>query len=212
MATVLIILVTVLFSIYGFNNEKILNRYSFSLYHIRQYRQWERIFTSTFLHVDYFHLFFNLFSFYSFAILLERIHGSFFVLAMFFLSALGGDLWAWFVHRKQTGYRAVGASGAVSGVIFSAVLLLPQSGIYVFPLPISIPGWLFAMLFISISLFGIGQADSRIGHAAHLGGAITGLFITLLFYPFLLPKRLLIIILMLIPIFVYLVYKKKKPF
>lgn len=202
--------INVAVSIAGFQNRRFFDRYAFSVGNIIQNRQYERIMVSTFLHVDIIHLLFNMFSFYSFAFHLEQLMGRVLLLVLFFGSALGGDLLALVIHRKQPGYRAAGASGAVSGVIFASVLLLPGGRIMIFPIPVGIPPWLFAIIFVLISIYGIGKQAGNIGHEAHLGGALTGLLITGILYPVALEEHLLLSMGLIIVILAFLVRFIKK--
>lgn len=188
-----------------------MDRYAFWISGILQKRQLDRMITSIFLHVNYIHLFFNLFSFYSFAIYIEKGLGKLFLLLLYFGSALGGNLLALFLHKKHPDYRAIGASGAVSGVIFASVLLFPGGRILVFPIPIGLPPWLFAILFVLFSIYGIGKQSGNIGHEAHLGGALTGVLITWLFYPVVIKNHLLLTVIITLPVVLFLYFYMKNP-
>lgn len=207
----LLVVLIVFISLVGFKNPVFFNRYSFSISNILRRHQFDRIFISTFLHVDLVHLFFNLFSFYSFAIYIEPFGGGFYLLGLFLGSSLGGDFLTLLIHRKHPRYSAVGASGAVSGVIFSSVLIFPDNRILVFPLPIGLPTWLFAIIFLLVSIYGIGRQSGNIGHEAHLGGALSGIFITWLIYPHIIGEHYLLTIGMIIPVLVFLVIFLKNP-
>ncbi|GAB4381455.1 MAG: rhomboid family intramembrane serine protease [Calditrichia bacterium] len=209
--TILLIIACVGVSLVSFQNETYFQRYAFSIEGILHKRQWERLFSSIFLHVDYVHLFFNIFSFYSFAIHLEPRIGSGFLLAFFLGSALGGNLLALIIHHHHRRYRAAGASGAISGIIFSAVLLLPGGKIMIFPFPVGIPDWLFAVLFVVISLYGIGRQSGNIGHEAHLGGALTGVILTALVFPRVVIRQWILTLVLIIPVVIFLFYFLKDP-
>src|SRR5690606_16232497 len=140
-------------------------------------------FMSGFLHVDWTHLLFNMFSFYSFSISLERYLGSVEVAVIYFASLFGGDLLAMFIHRNHPNYRAVGASGAVSGIIFAAIAIFPGIQVSIFLIPIGIPGWLFGACYVLYSMYGIRSSAGNIGHEAHLGGALVGLLTAILLVP-----------------------------
>jgi membrane associated rhomboid family serine protease len=207
----ILILFIFIFTLIGFNNQNIARRFDFSVGGIIEKRQYDRMITSIFLHVDYLHLLFNLFSFYSFAIHISQGFGSRFLLILFFGSALGGNLLALVIHRNRPKYRAMGASGAVSGIIFASVLIYPQGSIIVFPVPIGMPPWLFAIIFILISIYGIGKQSGTIGHEAHLGGALTGIGITAIIYPWIVKEHLTLTFVIIIPILLFLYFFLKKP-
>jgi membrane associated rhomboid family serine protease len=207
----LLIALNVIVSLAGFNNRAFFQRYVFSVRGILKEHQYERIPVSTFLHVDYIHLFFNMFSFYSFAIHIERQFGSLFLFLLFFGSAFGGDLLALLIHRNHPRYTAAGASGAISGVIFASVLLLPGGSILIFPFPFGIPPWLFAIIFVLFSVYGIGKQSGNIGHEAHLGGALTGVLITALVYPAIVAGQIFLTIVLVVPVLVFLIIFFRDP-
>ncbi len=207
----ILIAANVIVSLIGFQNPTFFNRYTFSIKGIIQDKQFDRILVSTFLHVDLVHLLFNMFSFFSFAIHIEQEIGRFFLFVLFFGSAILGDLLAFMIHRKHLKYSAAGASGAISGVIFSSVLFFPNSSIMVFPVPFGIPPWLFAIIFVLVSIYGIGRQAGNIGHEAHLGGALAGVLITGLFYPNLIENQLILTMVLVIPVIVFLILFLLRP-
>ena len=142
-----------------------------------------RMIGSAFLHADTTHLAFNMLSLYFFGDALEASLHSGQYAAIALGSLVGGNLLALRMHRKDPNYRAVGASGMVSGLIFSAIILYPEIRIGILFLPFMLPGWIYGLLFLGISLFGMKRAVDNIGHEAHLGGALSGLFLTLVLFP-----------------------------
>ena len=110
------------------------------------------------------------------------IYGPRTLLLIYFSSILGGSLLSLFIHRHHD-YRALGASGGVCGVIFASIFLLPGSSITMFPLPIGIPAYLYAVLFLVGSCIAHRRRSDNIGHDAHLGGAIIGLLVAAALYP-----------------------------
>ncbi len=129
------------------------------------------------MHFNWLHLIFNMLSFYLFGDLIERGYGPLTLLPIFLGSIAGGSLLALYLHRNHHNYLALGASGGVCGVIFAYIFLFPGSWIRVFMI-LPMPSWLYAILFILISFFGLRNQLGNIGHDAHLGGAIIGLLIT----------------------------------
>jgi len=130
--------------------------------------------TSGFLHGDFMHLLFNMFSFYSFGNYLELYFGWHYIGLIYFSAILGGSVLSLFLQRDHE-YRALGASGGVCGIIFAWIFLLPGGGVMIFPIPISIPSSVYAVVFILVSFFGMRRQADNIGHDAHIGGAIIGL-------------------------------------
>lgn len=145
--------------------------------------RWLQMFTSGFLHVDLGHLFMNMFTLFFFGGALEGVLGSARFLVLYLGSLFFGSLGTLVFHRHDPKYRAIGASGAVSGVVFGYIMFSPFSRIYLFLLPIGIPAILFGIGYLGLSIYGARAGMGRIGHAAHLGGAVGGVILTMVLYP-----------------------------
>lgn len=193
--TIILIAANVLISYKGFNDPAFFERNLFEVGKVLRRKEYGRLFMSGFLHVDWTHLLFNMFSFYSFSISLERYLGSVEVAVIYFASLFGGDLLAMFIHRNHPNYRAVGASGAVSGIIFAAIAIFPGIQVSIFLIPIGIPGWLFGACYVLYSMYGIRSSTGNIGHEAHLGGALVGLLTAILLVPAVLTENTLPVVL-----------------
>jgi membrane associated rhomboid family serine protease len=181
--TLALIAANVLISYKGFQDPSFFDRNLFEVGKVLHRREYGRLFMSGFLHVDWTHLLFNMISLYSFSVIMERMLGPVSVLIIYFASLFGGDLLALFIHRRHPGYRAVGASGAVSGVIFAAIAIVPDIYVSLFLIPIGIPGWLFGICYVIYSMYGIRTRSGNIGHEAHLGGALVGLVTAVILVP-----------------------------
>jgi hypothetical protein len=133
--------------------------------------------------------------------------GSLNFLLIYFASLVGGGLLSLLIHRHHGSYSSVGASGAVCGVMFASVALYPQVAIGLFPLPFSMPSWLYALLFVAFSIYGIRSKRDNIGHDAHLGGALVGMVLALILHPEAFAENYGTILLILIPavVFVYII-------
>ncbi|MEL0272888.1 MAG: rhomboid family intramembrane serine protease [Flavobacteriaceae bacterium] len=151
--------------------------------------QWYRLLTSGFLHVGWWHLLVNGLTFYFFAPSILSIFGTVGFLGLYLFSLLTGNLLTYFYYHKEYYYTAVGASGAISGVVFSSLIFDPSMKLYILPLPFPIPAPLFGLGFLGYSMVGILRNSDRIGHAAHMGGGIGGILFTFLFYPSLLREN-----------------------
>ncbi len=210
-STILIIAVTSIISIMGFNNPALFDRFKFSTYGILERKQWDRLFTSAFLHADWMHLIFNMLTLYFFAPSIIGYLGVFPFLLIYFGAILGGSLLTLFMHRRDLSYTAIGASGGVSGVLFGAIALDPHIGIMFMFIPIPIPGWIFAIIYLAYSIYGMRNTIGNIGHTTHLGGAVIGFVLAIVFYPATLQYNTLILCIMLIPLIVlgYYVYKER---
>jgi len=132
---------------------------------------------SQFSHADLGHLIFNMLALYFFAPVVEHFLGAGGLLTTYALSGVAATLLTFVVHKNDTGYRALGASGSISGVIFASIVLYPGMNLYVFFVPIPIPGPLFAVGYIAYSVLMARRQFGNIGHEAHIGGAIAGFLI-----------------------------------
>lgn len=210
-AGVLIIVANVLFSYSGFTNAELFRKYKFQVGDIIYHKEFVRLISSGFLHGDWMHLIFNMYSFYVFNSILESYIGSTTMLIIYFGSLIGGNFLSLFIQRNNNYYSAIGASGAVSGIIFSAIVLYPGIEIYLMFIPIGIPSWLFGILYVLYSMYGMKSANDNIGHEAHLGGAISGMLIAGMLFPEALLNNLQTVAMITVPMVVFLVLLITKP-
>jgi membrane associated rhomboid family serine protease len=197
-----VIVANVLVSIKGFNDEMFFRKYQFHVGSIRAGEQ-IRMLTSGFLHADIPHLAFNMITLYFFAPYVIFELGSLSFLLVYVGSLVFGSLLTMVFHGNDYSYRAVGASGAVTGIVYSAILLDQSIYIYGF-----IPGYIFGFAYLLYSIYGMKSRTDNIGHTAHFGGAIGGYVITLLKMPSLLQDNLLMVILLAVPIVILFVMAK----
>ena len=148
----ILLLANFLFSYKGFNNPQVFEAHKFEVDSILFNKDFKRLVCSGFLHVNWMHLIFNMLSLYAFSILLENMLGGLNFTLLYLTSLVGGNLLALFVHREHGSYSAVGASGAVCGVIFASIALFPGMKVGTFFLPFEFPGWLFGLLYVIISI------------------------------------------------------------
>jgi len=208
--TLPIIIVTVLFSYKGFTNHLFFKKYEFEVDKILIYKDYKRLVTSGFLHVNWLHLIFNMLTLYVFSGALVGYLGPLKFLFIYFSSLIGGNLLALLIHKRDSAYSAVGASGAVNGIIFASIALFPGMRIGFFILPIAIPAWLYGLLFIAISIYSIKSRRDNIGHEAHLGGALIGMLIAITMQPSVVLENYLPILAIMVPtlIFMYIIIYK----
>ena len=161
-----------------YSNPIYFDRFSERPYEIIYHKRLYQVITSAFLHANFLHLFFNMFALYSFGTILEKFFisnfgqftGSLDFFLIYFISLLSGSLLTVILNFKNPDYVAVGASGAVSGIIFSFILFFPTSTVGVFFIPM--PAFIFAFLYVAVSVYGMKSKFGNIGHEAHLGGVI----------------------------------------
>jgi len=228
LVTLLVIGVNVWVSWKGFNDISFFEKYKFNVGSILNRKENYRILSSGFLHADFTHLFFNMFSLFIFAnIVIDFFaspkallfgdysaynantgYGMF--LLVFLAAVVGGNMLTLFMHKNQAHYSAIGASGGVSGILFAAIAAFPELELRLF-FAIPIPAWVFAILYLGYSVYGMKNSIGNIGHAAHLGGAIVGLAAAIIYFPGLLAYNLVYILLMMIPLTAlgYLMVKNK---
>jgi Uncharacterized membrane protein (homolog of Drosophila rhomboid) len=209
--TLIIIVVTCGVSIMAFNNRSFFDRYKFSTYAITDMKQVDRLLSSGFLHADFMHLFFNMLTLYFFSNVIIQSLGTVEYISIYLASILGGNLLTLWMYRRDMTYTAVGASGGVSGILFASVALYPGMKLMMFPLPIPLPGWVFAIAYLAYSVYGMRSALGNIGHAAHLGGAVVGFVAAIVCYPEIIEYHGDFLALMAIPLIAlgYFVYKEK---
>ena len=195
-----IIVANVVISYKGFNDLYFFRKYEFHVGSIRSGEQ-IRMLSSGFLHVDMMHLIFNMLTLYFFAPVVLGWLGNFSFILVYFGSLIFGSLLTMLFHKNDYSYRAVGASGAVTGVLYSAILLQPDMMLGIFYV-IPMPAYLFGILYLLYSIYGMKAKNDNIGHTAHFGGAIGGYLITLIKMASLFTDHTLMVILLAIPILI----------
>ncbi|MBV6439801.1 MAG: hypothetical protein EPGJADBJ_01454 [Saprospiraceae bacterium] len=206
-----LMIINALFSYMGFKSDLFFDSYKFEVDSILIGKDYKRLVTSGFLHVGWAHLAFNMFSLYFFSEVVEWLLGWSNFLLLYFVSLVGGNLFALFIHRNHGDYSAVGASGAVSGVIFASIALFPGIEIGFFLLPLYIPGWLYGVLYVLISIYGIKSGRDNIGHEAHLGGAIIGMATAVAMQPSALDYNTRTILLIAVPTIIFMYFAITRP-
>ncbi|HXP50618.1 MAG TPA: rhomboid family intramembrane serine protease [Bacteroidia bacterium] len=190
--TYTIIAINCIVSFMGFSDRNFFEKYLYRPYNIHHNRgEWYRVFTSAFLHANVPHLFFNMFAFYSFGSILEsQIFPGFFhekALFYYILLYIGAIIVsavpAFEKHKNTYAYAAVGASGAVSAVVFSFILIDPMAPLQLMFLPFNFTAWMFGGLYLIYSWYMSKHGHDNIGHDAHLWGGLFGVVFTLILHP-----------------------------
>jgi membrane associated rhomboid family serine protease len=190
--TLVIAIITALISIGAFSNERMMNDMIFYPPSVQR-GQWWRFFTHGFIHADYGHLIFNMIAFWSFGEGLEKVFsfdcvfdhwGKLLYLALYFSALFMASFPDYLKYKDSYHFRSLGASGAVSAVIFSMILFFPQTPIGIIFLPIRIPGWIFGLLYLGVSVYLDKRGGGRVNHSAHFWGAAYGIVLTILYCVF----------------------------
>lgn len=166
-----------------YKDQRLYYKWMLNPYNFVHEKQYHTVLTSGLLHADFMHLIFNMITFYFFAFKLETILGSFGFLILYLGSMILSDISTIVKHKDNPGYNSVGASGAISGVLFSYILFSPYSKLILFPIPIPIPAVLFAVLYLVYSQYAAKKGADGINHEAHFWGALAGVIITIIIEP-----------------------------
>jgi membrane associated rhomboid family serine protease len=187
--TLVIVIITCLVSIGGFSQQKLIDDLIFYPPAINR-RQQYRFITHGFIHGDAGHLIFNMIALYSFGETVEKIFtfpclfaesGRLFFLLFYFSALIFASLPDYFRYRDSFHFKSLGASGAVSAIIFAGIVFYPQLPINILFIPIDIPGYIFAILYLAVSAYLDRRGGGRINHSAHFWGAAYGIIFCLIF-------------------------------
>ena len=179
----IIFALTVMTTLYGFYNDPAQNNMILHPYSVARKKKMYTVITSGFIHNDWMHLFFNMFSFYAFAFQLELVIGHWQFLVLYMVSLVLSDLPTVYKNRDNYSYRSLGASGAISAVVFSSILYNPRSELMILPIPFAIPAYIFGVLYLLYCTYASKYSHDRINHDAHLYGALSGVIITIILNP-----------------------------
>jgi membrane associated rhomboid family serine protease len=180
--TIIIVIITCIVSFIAFSNQRVIDELIFNPPAIYQRNEWYRFFTCGLIHADMMHLAFNMFSFYVFGRIVEKDFMDIFgdkgaiLYALMYIASLPACLIPTYTqHKENYSYRSLGASGAVSAVIFAGIFLQPTLGVSLIFIPIPIPGFIFGPLYLIITAYLSKRGGSNINHSAHFWGALFGI-------------------------------------
>ncbi|MCW3081573.1 rhomboid family intramembrane serine protease [Segetibacter sp.] len=186
--TLIIIIITSIVSFSAFSNQKVTDQLIFYPPAVTNQKQWYRFFSCALIHADITHLLFNMFSFYSFGEMVEGTFkylfgslGSVLFIALYVISQFLCLLPTYSKHKDDYYYRSLGASGAVSAIIFAGIFLNPLAKMGILFIPIGIPGFIFGFIYLGITAYLDRRGASGINHSAHLFGALAGIGLLLVF-------------------------------
>lgn len=186
-ATGAIILISVLASLYAWENQQVYQKWLFNPYLVKKNGEYHRFITSALIHSDYMHLIFNMITLYYLGQIAEQLLGSFYFVVLYVLGVIVADLPTYFKHQNHYSYNSIGASGGVSAVVFSGILFYPTITLCLF-FVLCLPGFVLGILYLFYSAY-MARTDSLyINHDAHLYGALFGIVFTILLRPAVLPS------------------------
>ncbi|MES2456084.1 MAG: rhomboid family intramembrane serine protease [Bacteroidota bacterium] len=186
----IIMLFTVVTSIYAFNDHSLYGRFMLNPYQVSKGRNVHTLITSGLIHADWMHLIFNMITFFSFGFALEQMMGSLNFGILYFVSLIASDLPTVFKHKNDMWYNSLGASGAISAVLFSFILFMPFSTMRIMPIPIDIWAIVFGPLYLVYCVYAAKQSRDNINHDAHFYGALAGMILTIILQPGIIPSFL----------------------
>lgn len=185
--TIIIIIITCLISITAFSNHQEMDKMLFWPALVKEKKQYYRFITSGFIHANWLHLGFNMFTLYFFGRIVEQYFRELFgpgIFILFYLvSMILADLPDYFKYRNTYEYRSLGASGAISAVLFASILFDPWEKIYFFIIPVGIPAFIFGILWLIYSFYMSKRGGDNINHNAHIWGAVFGIVFTIILEP-----------------------------
>jgi len=186
----IIFIFTLVTSIYAFSDSSLYGKFMLHPYSVYRKKNVYTLITSGLIHGSWMHLIFNMFTFYFFAFTLESTIGSVQFGIVYFVGLILSDIPSVFKHKNDFHYHSLGASGAISAVLFSYILFYPLNTLMIFPLPIPIWAVLFGVLYLVYSYYMSKSSRDNINHDAHLFGAITGVIVTIILVPGIVPHFL----------------------
>lgn len=192
--TYAILILTIVISVAAFQNQNLFNELKFNAYMVAQKKEWHRLLTHGFLHADYWHLGINMFVLWSFGQAVEayfmhlqalgEIRFGRLLFVVFYMSAIViASIKSLLTHKNNSWYNSVGASGAVSAVVFASIFFDPMNKLIIFPIPFALPGIVFGILYLIYTQYMAQRNNDNINHDAHFFGAVYGFFFPLILDP-----------------------------
>lgn len=194
MITYIILGITIFISITAMDNHSLKNKMMFNAYMIKERKEWYRFFSAGLIHADYPHLIFNMYSLYLFGInfrggvegayeeMFEE-KGMLFYIFLYVSALAMSSLYSYEKHKQNVYYNALGASGAISAVIFAFILIHPKEELGLLFLPFFVPGYVFGAIYLGFTYYLAKRGRDNIGHDAHFWGAVYGIVFTIILKP-----------------------------
>jgi membrane associated rhomboid family serine protease len=186
--TLVIVILTAIVSFTAMNNQKVINDLIFYPPAINKRNEWYRFVSCALIHADIMHLVFNMWALYAFGSILEENFkiifdgkGGIFYVLLYVISQFICLIPSYTKHKEDYHYRSLGASGAVSAVVFASIFLFPLSGVGLLFIPIRIPGFIFGFIYLGITMYMARRGNDNINHSAHFWGSAAGIILLLIF-------------------------------
>jgi len=174
--SIVILLLTVLVSVLGLYKLPQLIKWNlFRPHYVVPKKQYYTVVSSGFVHASGAHLIFNMLTFYFFGPSLEKVIGTARFVALYLIALVASEARTYFQQRNNPRYASLGASGAVSAVLFAAIVYFPSQSLFILPIPVPIPAPLFAVGYLAYSWYLARRGQDGVNHSAHIDGAVTGL-------------------------------------
>lgn len=188
--TIIIIIITVAVSLYAWSKPELQSKLILNSYQTARKKEYWRLLTSGFIHADYAHLAFNMFSLYFLGEYLEQIFMSIFgpigglvYVLLYLIGIIVSDIPSFLKHRNNPGFNSLGASGGVSAIVFSFILFAPTQPLHLMFIPIGIPAFIYGIVYLIYSWYQSQNGSDNINHDAHFYGAVFGLVFTAIVVP-----------------------------
>lgn len=186
-----LILLTAIVSWQGFQHPMWRDKMLFSPYLAKHNKEWTRFFTHMFVHLDWMHLIFNMMTLYfigefffgELIMFFGELKGSYFFFLLYLMGGLFATLYSYYRHQDDPQYRSLGASGAVTAVLFAFIAVNPTQELMLFFIPVPIPAFIFGPIYLLIEYYGFRKGNTGVAHDAHISGAVVGLLFVLFFMP-----------------------------
>jgi membrane associated rhomboid family serine protease len=187
--TIYVIAITVIISLIAFNNEPFKHKLIHNPYLTKHHKQWYRLVSNGFLHADFMHLLVNMFVLYSFGMAVEQYYllafgklGSYIYTLLYISAIFASSISTQYKYQDIEQYNSLGASGAVSAILFTAILFNPYNPLYFYGI-IAIPGIVFGLLYLGYSFYMSKKQSDHVNHDAHFYGALYGILFTIFLKP-----------------------------